>query len=75
VRGGGRATPASTARVLTLVIGLRVVLLRETVTNALVMIQPTLMSYGVDGPAQPVMLDASSVQPASRRIAACRAWL
>jgi len=28
------------------------------------MIQPTLIAYGVDGPAQPVMLDVSSCAPA-----------
>ena len=44
----------------------RCVLLRENVNNSLVMIQPTLMSYSLDGPAQPVLLDVSSV--ASDRI-------
>jgi len=42
----------------------RLVLLRESTTSALIMIQPTLIAYGVDGPAQPVMLDVSSCAPA-----------
>lgn len=41
----------------------RQVLLRENVTNSLVMIQPTLMAYSLDGPAQPVMLDVASCSP------------
>jgi protein transport protein SEC23 len=38
----------------------RTVVLRESVTNTLVMIQPTLMAYSLDGPAAPVMLDGPS---------------
>ena len=41
----------------------RMILNRETVTNALIMIQPTLMAYSLEAPIQPVMLDASSVAP------------
>lgn len=41
----------------------RAVLCRENVTNSLIMIQPTLMAYSLDGPAQPVMLDMSSLAP------------
>lgn len=41
----------------------RAILLREKVTNSLVMIQPTLMAYSLDGPATPVMLDVSSCAP------------
>jgi len=35
------------------------------VTNSLIMIQPTLTSYTLDAPAQPVLLDSLSVQPNS----------
>lgn len=41
----------------------RSVLLRENTTNSLVMIQPTLLSYGLDGPAKPAMLDVASALP------------
>lgn len=41
----------------------RLMLNRETVLSCLVMIQPTLMAYGLEGPPQPVLLDASSVAP------------
>lgn len=41
----------------------RLMLNRETVLSCLVMIQPTLFAYGLDGPPQPVLLDASSVSP------------
>lgn len=41
----------------------RTILIRENVSNSLVMIQPTLMAYSLDGPAEPVMLDVSSCQP------------
>lgn len=44
----------------------RTTLLRENVTNSLIMIQPTLMAYSLDGPAEPVLLDVSSC--ASNRI-------
>lgn len=35
----------------------------EDVNNSLIMIQPTLMSYGFDGPPQPVLLDSMSIRP------------
>uniref|UniRef100_A0A7S2TMZ0 Protein transport protein SEC23 n=1 Tax=Lotharella oceanica TaxID=641309 RepID=A0A7S2TMZ0_9EUKA len=39
-------------------------LLRENVTNSLVMIQPTLMAYSLEeGACQPVYLDVSSISP------------
>lgn len=38
----------------------RTILNRENVTNSLIMIQPTLTAYSLDGPAQPVMLDVSA---------------
>jgi len=41
----------------------RSVLLREKVTSSLVMIQPTLMAYSLNGPACPVMLDVGSCSP------------
>ena len=41
----------------------RMVLVRENTTNSLVMIQPTLVSYGFQAPPTPAMLDASSVRP------------
>lgn len=41
----------------------RSVLIRENTTNSLVMIQPSLLSYSFNGPPQPVLLDASSVNP------------
>lgn len=44
----------------------RLVLLRENTNNSLIMIQPTLMSYSLDGPAQPALLDVTSI--ASDRI-------
>jgi len=40
----------------------RYVLTRESTTNSLVMIQPTLLSYSFNGPPQPAMLDAESVR-------------
>ena len=36
---------------------------RENVTNALLMIQPTLMAYSLDQPPAPVLLDVSSLHP------------
>ena len=36
---------------------------REDVDNSLIMIQPTLMSYGFDNPPEPVLLDSVSIQP------------
>jgi protein transport protein SEC23 len=41
----------------------RVIVLRENVTHTLIMIQPTLMAYTLDGPAAPVMLDVTSLAP------------
>ncbi|GAB5367116.1 hypothetical protein AAMO2058_001201600 [Amorphochlora amoebiformis] len=42
----------------------RCFLLRENVTNSLVMIQPTLMAYSLEeGACQPVFLDVSSIAP------------
>jgi protein transport protein SEC23 len=41
----------------------RSILCRENVTNSLIMMQPTIMAYSLDGPAQPVMLDVSSCSP------------
>ncbi|CAG8763805.1 12890_t:CDS:2, partial [Acaulospora morrowiae] len=41
----------------------RHVLNREDVNNSLIMIQPTLMSYGFDSPPQPVLLDSISIKP------------
>jgi len=41
----------------------RYVLTRENTTNSLVMIQPTLLSYGFNGPPQAALLDAESVRP------------
>lgn len=41
----------------------RKLLLGETVTNCLIMIQPTLFSYSFNGPPVPVLLDVTSVAP------------
>eukprot|EP00457_Paulinella_chromatophora_P001779 gb/GEZN01001781.1/.p1 GENE.gb/GEZN01001781.1/~~gb/GEZN01001781.1/.p1 ORF type:complete len:747 (+),score=118.53 gb/GEZN01001781.1/:81-2321(+) len=41
----------------------RVILLREDTTNSLVMIQPSLVAYSLEGPAQPVQLDMTSRGP------------
>ena len=41
----------------------RHVLLRENVMNSLIMIQPTLTSYGLNAPPHPVLLDSISAQP------------
>ena len=35
----------------------------EDINNSLVMIQPTLMSYGLDTAPEPVLLDSVSIQP------------
>lgn len=43
----------------------RHILNREDVNNSLIMIQPTLMSYGFEGEPQPVLLDSVSVKPDS----------
>ena len=39
------------------------VLNEEDVNNSLIMIQPTLMSYAIDAPPQPVLLDSVSIKP------------
>ncbi|KAI8891323.1 protein transporter SEC23 [Backusella circina FSU 941] len=36
---------------------------RENVDSSLIMIQPTLTSYGFDSPPQPVLLDSVSIKP------------
>jgi protein transport protein SEC23 len=41
----------------------RLVMVRESVTNTLIMIQPTLMAYSMEAPTQPVLLDATAVTP------------
>jgi protein transport protein SEC23 len=41
----------------------RHILNEEDVNNSLIMIQPTLMSYTFDVPAQPVLLDSVSIKP------------
>lgn len=38
-------------------------LMREDLTNSLIMVQPILYSYGFGGPPEPVLLDTSSIQP------------
>jgi len=39
----------------------RMILNRENVLNALVMIQPTVMSYSFNGPPEPALLDVASI--------------
>jgi len=39
----------------------RMVLNRENVTNSLVMIQPSLISYSLNGPPEPALLDVASI--------------
>ncbi|KAI0298732.1 hypothetical protein B0F90DRAFT_1732042 [Multifurca ochricompacta] len=41
----------------------RHILNEEDVNNSLIMIQPTLMSYGLETPPQPVLLDSISIKP------------
>ncbi|KAJ8599728.1 hypothetical protein CTAYLR_003390 [Chrysophaeum taylorii] len=41
----------------------RMILVRETTLNSVVMIQPTLLSYSFQAPPSAVLLDASSVRP------------
>ncbi|KAG8811505.1 GTPase-activating protein S23 [Serendipita sp. 399] len=41
----------------------RHILNEEDVNNSLIMIQPTLMSYSLDAPPQPVLLDSVSTKP------------
>ncbi|XP_067000933.1 protein transport protein Sec23A [Anabrus simplex] len=38
-------------------------LIRESVSQCLIMIQPILFSYSFHGPPEPVLLDSSSIQP------------
>lgn len=40
----------------------RMILVRESTSNSLVMIQPTLLSYSFHGPPEPVLLDTNSIQ-------------
>lgn len=40
----------------------RHILLRESTSNALIMLQPSLLGYSFHGPPQPVLLDATSVR-------------
>jgi Gelsolin repeat len=39
------------------------VLNEEDVNNSLIMIQPTLMSYSLEAPPEPVLLDSVSIKP------------
>lgn len=41
----------------------RLMLCRENVANSLLMIQPSLISYSLDSPPEPVLLDIAAVQP------------
>lgn len=41
----------------------RHILLRESTSNSLIMLQPSLLSYSFNGSPQPVLLDATSVRP------------
>ncbi|KAM3960537.1 transport protein Sec23 isoform 2-T2 [Aphomia sociella] len=41
----------------------RHMLMREDLTQSLIMIQPILYSYSFEGPPEPVLLDTSSIQP------------
>jgi len=41
----------------------RHVLNEEDVNNSLIMIQPTLMSYSLEAPPEPVLLDSVSIKP------------
>lgn len=41
----------------------RHMLMREDVTQSLIMIQPILYSYSFNGRPEPVLLDTSSIQP------------
>jgi hypothetical protein len=41
----------------------RHMLMREDVTQSLIMIQPILYSYSFNGPPEPVLLDTNSIQP------------
>eukprot|EP01035_Chromulina_nebulosa_P019161 gene19161-25003_t len=41
----------------------RHILTRESTSNSLIMLQPSLLSYSFNGPPQPALLDATSVKP------------
>ena len=41
----------------------RACLMREDLTQCLIMIQPILYAYTFNGPPEPVLLDTSSIQP------------
>ena len=41
----------------------RASLMREDLTQGLIMIQPILYAYTFNGPPEPVLLDTSSIQP------------
>ena len=41
----------------------RLLLMRESCTNSLIMIQPTLLAYSFNGPPVPVLLDVTSIAP------------
>ena len=41
----------------------RLLLCRESCTNSLIMIQPTLLAYSFNGPPVPVLLDVTSISP------------
>eukprot|EP00899_Mesostigma_viride_P022815 jgi/Mesvir1/3718/Mv14997-RA.3 len=41
----------------------RIILNRESVGNALVMLQPQLLSYSFNGPPEPALLDVASIAP------------
>ena len=41
----------------------RHILTREATSNALIMLQPSLLAYSFHGPPQPALLDAASVRP------------
>eukprot|EP01034_Spumella_vulgaris_P024259 gene24259-30579_t len=41
----------------------RHILIRESTSNSLIMLQPSLLAYSFHGPPQPVLLDATSVRP------------
>ena len=41
----------------------RLILTRESCTNSLIMIQPTLLAYSFNGPPVPVLLDVTSIAP------------
>lgn len=41
----------------------RHIITRESTSNSLIMLQPSLLSYSFNGPPHPVLLDATSVRP------------